>query len=287
MSIKPCRLCPKCGCYYDISVLTCGKCRIDLSNIPALLIDTETITRAQIGVIEDNVSAFVQKCPVCGALNFTSDQDKPIKRCYNCHKIRVSSAPLVEYKPETEEKDDGENGKDIGGSEHWQNIIDNIRETVSENTTSKIVSDVEPASFEEAGIRRSYCDDNADWQDILGTEICNSSKNGMAQKKHSITLTAITYGRLSFTIEANSNAPYMLGRSANQSDFLSNDGRVGNEHCYLMYKEGGWYVKDNHSKNGTAVNSLDIGEGGEHVLNNGDELKLGHHPDSMAFRITI
>ena len=80
---------------------------------------------------------------------------------------------------------------------------------------------------------------------------------------------------------------YMLGRSAEQSAFLENDHRVSNRHCYLSYKNGAWYVKDNHSSNGTAVNSRDIGLNGESRLNDGDELKLGHHPDSMAFKVMI
>ena len=100
-------------------------------------------------------------------------------------------------------------------------------------------------------------------------------------------MTAIRFGRLSFAIEAKKDTPYLLGRSANQRAFLENDGRVGNEHCYILFKNGKWYVKDNHSANGTAVNSRDIGLNGEHVLNDGDELKLGHHSDSMAFRGTI
>lgn len=79
----------------------------------------------------------------------------------------------------------------------------------------------------------------------------------------------------------------MLGRSANQGAFLSQDGRVGNEHCYLFFRNGNWFVRDNNSKNGTAVNSRDIGLNGECMLSDGDELKLGHHPDSVAFRISI
>lgn len=79
----------------------------------------------------------------------------------------------------------------------------------------------------------------------------------------------------------------MLGRSAGQGNFLAQDGRVSNEHCLLIYRDGSWFVRDNHSSNGTAVNSRDIGLNGECVLNSGDELKLGHHPDSMAFRVTL
>ena len=62
-----------------------------------------------------------------------------------------------------------------------------------------------------------------------------------------ITLTAKEYGDLSFSITSDKEK-YMLGRSANQSEFLAQDRRVGNEHCYLFYQDGYWLVKDNNSK---------------------------------------
>ena len=120
---------------------------------------------------------------------------------------------------------------------------------------------------------------------ILGVE--DHPQSSSIEEKASITLTAITYGQFAFTVKASDGKPYLLGRSANQHEFLKHDLRVGNEHCYLVFKNGFWYVIDNHSSNGTAVNSQDIGLDGERILNNGDELKLGHHSDSMAFRITI
>ena len=102
-----------------------------------------------------------------------------------------------------------------------------------------------------------------------------------------MTLTAVTYGKCVFTVSSDMEEDYLLGRNANQRDFLANDIRVGNKHCYLKFKDGAWYVRDNDSSNGTAINSVDIGLGGERVLRDGDVLKLGHHSDSMAFRVSI
>ena len=135
-------------------------------------------------------------------------------------------------------------------------------------------------------------DDIVDWPFGIGgsqkqdTSTTPNRRTVAPAAKRDITLADIRYGRLSFTVEAGSDT-YMLGRSANQGSFLSQDGRVGNEHCYLFYRNGNWFVKDNNSRNGTAVNSRDIGLNGECMLSDGDELKLGHHNDSVAFRISI
>jgi len=113
------------------------------------------------------------------------------------------------------------------------------------------------------------------------------NKNPTDRPRSEITLSVIGYGDRSFTIKADLDSPYLLGRSANQGDLLANDLRVGNEHCYLLFRSNEWFVRDNHSANGTAVNSEDIGYNGERVLRDGDILKLGHHSDSISFRIKI
>lgn len=186
----------------------------------------------------------------------------------------------------------------------WMNIKNGIRNASSGNAQLNICesvrNDTTRFAVERETIETQNNDDEdddgdvdaGDWSGILGTT--HSQESTPMQKQYittmptgkSITLTAIRYGRLSFTVKADQNV-YMLGRSAKQGDFLSQDGRVGNEHCYLLYKNGEWFVKDNNSSNGTAVNSRDIGLNGECMLSDGDELKLGHHRDSMAFRITI
>ena len=103
-----------------------------------------------------------------------------------------------------------------------------------------------------------------------------------------LTATALCYGNLTFTLRSDSTKlPCLLGRSAEHATFLRQDPRVGNEHCYLAFRNGNWMVIEKIARNGTAVNGVFLPEGGSKILRDGDELKLGHHPDSMAFRISI
>lgn len=290
MSKIPCKECNSCGCYNDLSVMTCDECGKDLKEVPALMIETDDIPGEKYGEIDENVAVFVQKCSACGALNFTADKDSPVKVCHNCHKTRVASIAPEEYAETVEGVHTEDDVLDNEESAQWQGILENIRKSVGgaePNPSRKVeekkkvltppVIDIDDNEDEE--------DDVSDWSGILGG-LSAPEKVVVEQHKPSITLTEVRYGRLSFTIETK-DGEYMLGRSANQSEFLRSDGRVGNEHCYLYFKNSSWYVKDNHSLNGTAVNSRDLGLNGESRLCDGDELKLGHHPDSMAFNITI
>ena len=200
--------------------------------------------------------------------------------------------PQVTHSPTADDDDDDDDDDD---SVQWQGILGNIQKTVG---SSPVISQTKSS---QQSVKNTIAtpivsdeddeDDVDDWSVILGNKAKQNTTKLKPQVVTSaankdITLTAIRYGRLSFTVEAGPNT-YMLGRSANQGGFLSQDGRVGNEHCYLFYRNGNWFVKDNNSRNGTAVNSLDIGLNGECMLSNGDELKLGHHNDSVAFRISI
>lgn len=324
MSKIPCKKCPGCGLYHGISIVTCDECGRELKNISAHLVETDEIPGEQFGDIDKDAIAYVQKCSACGALNFSSSAEEPIRICYNCHKTRIASIKPVKYTVEevADDKTDEIAGNDTNRADNahkeninqddrlfnngedddeddddsaqWQGILGNIRQAVGSETLKKTAVKNETPSIAADSIFGDSGgaddddddDDDADWGEILGGK-SKPKKAVTIEAPKEITLTAIRYGRLSFTIEAGDNRPYMLGRSANQSKFLVNDGRVGNEHCYIFFKDGFWYVRDNHSANGTAVNSRDIGLDGEHILNDGDELKLGHHPDSMAFRITI
>ena len=386
MSKIPCRKCNKCGVYHDLSVVVCEDCGTELKDIPALMIETDELTAEQYGEIKEEVPVFVQKClvcgalnftankeaqiyqchnchelivpmvdpveyipeetkledvteeteqsatekkfvqkcSVCGALNFTADKEKPVQRCYNCHKVRVASVKPVEYIPEeikpedaTEETEQSATEKtDVSNkpvkilcnpddedntSAYWQGIQGNIQKSVGgteglPKLTLEVNAEPTPATVDDDD------DDDDDvvvgWSNILGgnalpkkepiaKETPVAQKASVVQKGPAITLTAVRYGHLSFTLEAQPGLEYLLGRSANQSEFLNNDLRVGNEHCYLCYKNGSWYVRDNNSVNGTVVDSVDIGLNGEKKLNDGNKLKLGHHEDSMEFKVTI
>lgn len=206
--------------------------------------------------------------------------------------------PQVNHSPTVDDNDDDDDDDDDDDSVQWQGILGNIQKTVG---SSPVIPQPKPSqqSVKNTIVTPIASDDDddddddevGDWSGILGNKVKQNTTTPKFQvvtpaAKKDITLTAIRYGRLSFTVEAGPNT-YMLGRSANEGSFLSQDGRVGNEHCYIFYRNGNWFVKDNNSRNGTAVNSRDIGLNGECMLSDGDELKLGHHNDSVAFRISI
>lgn len=245
-----CKRCPDCGLYSGIMVQTC-RCGRDMTQVPGLLADNP-IPPEQCGEMDEQVEFYVQKCSACGAVNVTSTADQPVKICFNCHKTRISSIVPVLYTEEPEETlDDGED-QDMADEEGesdplWEEILGNIQGI-----------GLEEEEQEEAG-----------------------------QEKN-LTLTSIQYEGCTFTLKAaEAITPLMLGRSAYQAEFLSRDLRVGNEHCRIDYRDGNWYVADNHSANGTAINQKDLGLDGESILRDGDELMLGHHPDSMRFQVSI
>lgn len=326
MSKIPCRKCKTCGRYHDLSVTVCVNCGADLKNIPLFITETEDISVENRGEINESVAFFVQKCSACGALNFTTDKNSPVRICQNCHKTRVASVKPEEYISEVPEAVSAEEpkqesasfvpvqpevnegptkvtfaGADNNGSAAlpWLGILGNVKEIIDTEETlsqtekkekwSPINKTPAPAPMPSPTPVEEDDEDDEDavgWGDVLGKKT-EPEKAPEVKRDPSITLTAIRHGDLTFTVEPTAGLQYMLGRSANQGEFLSSDGRVGNRHCYLFFRSGAWYVRDNNSANGTAVNSGDIGLGGESILQDGALLKLGHHPDSMEFKVSI
>lgn len=248
----------------------CHKTRI-AAIVPVEYVDTDS------GEPEDEIVSEIDELSGSNNLNTHTDQRQ---------------TPQLKHSPTTDDDDD---------SIQLHRILGNIQKTVgsslvtpqtkpSQQNMQQSVQNtiVIPTAFDNDD---DDDDEVGDWPGILVNTVKQNTttlkQRGVTPAaKKDITLTAIRYGHLSFTVEAGPNT-YMLGRSANQGGFLSQDGRVGNEHCYIFYRNGNWYVKDNKSRNGTAVNSRDIGLNGECMLSDGDELKLGHHSDSVAFRISI
>lgn len=258
----------------------CHKTRI-ASIIPAEFVDEESAEKEETNSAGGGESRNM--------ISFSSQQAE-------AQDARHQQPPIVADDDDADDDDDG------GNSARWKGILRNIQKTIgSEYLPERVTPSrqgaqqpVKQTATEPLGSVDDDDDDDepGDWSGILGltpkqgTSPAPKQQPRLSPVKKDITLTAIRYGRLSFTVEAGHNT-YMLGRSAEQASFLSQDGQVGNEHCYLFYRDGAWFVKDNHSQNGTAVNSRDIGINGEFMLSDGDELKLGHRPDSIAFRITV
>ena len=310
MSKIPCRKCNSCGFYHDLSVLICEECKADIKNVPALMMETEEIPVERYGEINEGVPVFVQKCSACGALNFTPDEEQRVVKCYNCNKSRVQAVKPVKYVEEDEagaeeaaaqQEEEKKSAPaevaskpvilvdedDEADSSQWQGILGNIKKSIGAEESKP-----EPVQPQPSEPIADDDDDDADWGSILGGKPA-PKREEPAARRPDMTLTALRYGSLTFTVAAEPNQMYLLGRSANQASFLNSDARVGNEHCYLIFRDGGWIVRDNHSTNGTAVKAngtaayKDIGYNGECPLRDGDELMLGHNSDSMAFRITI
>lgn len=317
MSIVPCRQCKKCGYYHDFTMTVCNECGESIHNLPIALIEIDDLPSNAFGEIEAS-TFFVQKCSACGVLNFTTDKNNRVKVCYNCHKTRIASIEPTEYTKPSETETNNEqiikeevkpactppirsestsepvrvsyDDDDDNNDSPWPGILrDSIGEKIrgsSFEPSKKVDSQPTQPSPQIAVYDNDDGDDDEVpcWSDPLGITP-EPQKNAVIQDKP-IILSAMRHGNLTFTVEPNGQE-YMLGRSANQSEFLSQDVRVSNNHCFLYFSGGSWYVKDNHSSNGTAVNSRDIGLNGECRLSDGDELKLGHHQDSIVFRVTI
>jgi hypothetical protein len=257
MGIIKCKKCPECGHFHDERDVNCI-CGKELSEVPLLDL-TDVIDK------DREVIAYAQTCPKCGHYNFIFSIEKKVFECYFCRRRQIQKIDPISYR---------------------EAIRDDLTECSSDNSI-----DIPDALFLKA-LREKI--ENQIGSKSLTTETNKESSaetNVNAKPKplsvaNSITLTAMGE-KLSFIIEAKDNKPYMLGREANQSDFLRKDRRVSREHCFLFFKDGFWYVKDNNSANGTFVNSKYIGKNGEQILKNGDKLKLGHNDDSITFIITI
>ncbi len=276
MSNIPCRKCSTCGLYHDVSVVSCYMCGTQMNSIPVHIVNTETIPPEQFGEISESVTAYVQKCPSCGTFNYTADKENPVTICFKCYGTAIAGVKCVEFGNYAAVSLNNSND-----SVQWENVLrikakTSGEEPLLEKNFSSVPS---PVKAPPAAPPAPEPVAETDWASILA--------NIPPVRTPGITLTAINYGNFSTRVSITLNESYMLGRSANLSNFLACDGRVGNEHCYLQYKDNAWYVTDNHSSNGTAVNRKDIGYNGKHILRDGDLLTLGHHQDSVTFKITV
>lgn len=300
----PCRLCGSCGRYSGLSVRVC-RCGADLTGAAGRLVD-EPVPPEQWDGIDLSLPVFVQKCSYCGAENFTADPAQPVSTCYNCGKRRVKQVRPIPYEMEKGPPDsrdeqpprtapspapgaepasaEEDHGDEDGGAARWRSILEGVRSSAA----------VPPAP-DSGGEEDGEDGEDGSWSSLLdgippATPPAPEPVPAAVRPsvKSQLTLTALRYGPLSVTLSAGQRGlPFLLGRSAGCGEFLSRDLRVSNEHCYLTFQDGCWVVIDNHSANGTAVNREFLEFNGQRVLRDGDELTLGHHPDSMAFRVSI
>lgn len=303
MKMIPCKLCPACGKYSSINVAQCP-CGADLTAQFGVAMDYNRISPDKYGRIDGNLPYYVRKCPLCSTEHFFTEATGSVRTCHNCRRVMIASQPTVPYAPEEEKK--------AAPAEASEESAIPAPPEISPAVTGSTSA---PSPFGE--IRKNVADtispdaddeDDGGWGGLIlgGPTEPRTSPNPAPPKNAPVpapkpeprpaapagvtvlTATAIRYGNLSFSLRSDSTKlPYLLGRSANHGDFLQQDPRVGNEHCYLAFRGGNWMVIERLARNGTAVNGYFLAEGGSQVLRDGDELMLGHNSDSMAFRISI
>jgi hypothetical protein len=302
-------------------------CGGELGNIPGELIDTSSLTVELIADIDEEIEVFVQKCSACGALNFSVSMEEPVKMCWNCHKARIATVAPVKYvsdepannmgsiatgvlesaieinntnsfnlqssKVSSYMVNDGDDDDDDDdGASPWMNLLGGIKSATG-GLASEKCEVIAPQPKDVVQVFKPTVNDDDDdvvdagnWGSLLGGNMQIKTEPQVVTSKNELTIIAVRYGQLSYTIKK-TDVPLLLGRDAKLKEFLVHDQRVSNEHLYIDYENNNWIVRDNNSSNGTAVNSKDIGYGGKKVLQNGDLLKLGHHLDSMEFKVLI
>ena len=212
------------------------------------------------------MSGYDQKCPACGTVHHIKSLDAKLDRCPQCSKIQIARVMPVEHRDEDVEPTRSASTIETQ-SEYTAQSANPVSHTVSSGQQPKVSP------------QNNTFDKNAD---IFGSIL------GGMNKKVSLLYNGMEVVQLDADTMTDR---YMLGRAANLSQILCKDMRVGNFHCYLLYKDNSWYVYDNNSTNGTSVNGEVIGSkltnGGERRLNNGDLLRLGHSVDCITFIIKL
>lgn len=208
---------------------------------------------------------YVQKCPRCGANNFTSDPNNRVTRCIQCNKSSVKKVDPVLYQP----------GCTSASAENPQTPSNQDREALDDDE-----DDIGSFGISD-GIAGSTVSGKTE-SIFLGFDRDNIPVKAVSS---TISFFAQSYGSYRFSLSEGESI--ILGREAEHAEFLKLDQRVGRKHCFISSRGGRWYVRDNNSQNGTFINDRDIGFGGEGELTNGCVLVLGHEPDSMAFFVSI
>ena len=68
--------------------------------------------------------------------------------------------------------------------------------------------------------------------------------------------------------------PFSIGRGKNASYKYTNDKNVSREHAIITTSDGRYYIKDNHSANGTYLNMEPLDPGDEYVINDSDIITI-------------
>ena len=320
----PCRICGKCGRYHDASVRSCS-CGADLCSQPFTVTDFDSIAAELRGSIDPELQIYVQKCSRCGAESFTADPKQPVQQCSCCGSSRIAAFDPIPYNsgqedapPQPAPAPPAEDKRPpITGAEQRHESVTVAPEAVDRvmgilgNVSAALggaPAPVQPApttppprAAEPVAPGGTRDDDEDDEEGFRWDPFVQGNKPDEVPMRTSpapapaekapgtvIRFSAIRYGTFTAELHADQEGlPLLIGRYAAWGEFLEDrDLRVSGEHCYISYRDGEWYVRDD-STNGTMVNGVRLHRGGEHVLRNGDTLTLGHSGDSMAFRVSV
>ena len=300
MARVPCIVCPNCGLHSGIAEKTC-LCGAALDRRMARLVE-EAEAKPR-GRWDPKTPVYVQKCSNCGTLNFTTEEESPVRQCWKCHKARVASVARALYEDEEarrreeQAEESGPEGdpKEASG---WEQLARGVTAAVSglsdapaeeprEEKEGTGEPDYQVPEVEDPPTDDSDPEEVIDWDQVFKEDTGSAEGEGEKPGKSTLTLTALRYGKCELTLTSDQkDLPCQLGRSAVLADFLALDRRVGNRHCRIHY-DGGWVVTDTNSLNGVGVNDRILDINASSPLRDGDTLILGHHRDSMAFRVTI
>ena len=293
MARVPCIVCPNCGLHHGVAEKSC-LCGAALERWMVQLIPEEKAVPR--GRWDPKQPVFVQKCSYCGSLSFTVEGEAPVKQCWNCHKGRVAAVKPKLYVDEQAEVGKAEPVGDPQAAEDWASLARGVESAVAAVTQTP---EQEPAGEQEqphyeVPDEPEIVDDPGDdgevidWEQLFGKDSEPQPEPKPAGKKPStLTLSARRYGKCELSLRSDGKElPCRLGTLDTLGSFLSQDPRVSRHHCQIRY-EGGWIVTDTHSSNGVKVNDRLLDINASSPLRDGDLLVLGHHPDSMAFRVSI
>jgi len=97
------------------------------------------------------------------------------------------------------------------------------------------------------------------------------SQGGSAMREKAFLVRVSTGEKIAIT-----KAEFRMGRSEQRTDYcIKNNTGVSNVHATVLYKNGEYYIKDNHSTNGTYVNGEKINADGSMIkLRSGSVIRL-------------
>lgn len=279
------RKCPKCGTYNIMAKATCVCGQFIRREIP-MNVDDELLqaesakekepaaaepegTKEAEGEAEEKKGHYVQTCPNCRKEFVFASKDERLRRCTGCGKARIGMMEPV-FVEDEEEPAEGAKAEDNSAGEAAGKGEDKNTQFMDEKI----------AAFDAMIAKMQEEDEKKE------TEKRDEEKP-VRKEEYPGPLTIFSVPpysgcKVTYTWE---EAPVLLGRSAALWEFLEQDGRVSNEHCYLCIEEGCWCVKDNHSRNSTLLNNRRVSSEKGLKLTVGARITLGNQMDSMEFEV--